>query len=164
MRPRIRLRRTILLALLPLLAGCGGFGYSQPEVTLDSVQIAGLGLTGGTLLVHLRVENPNRFSLTSNRLDYQLLLRDSRVAGDTAWIDFASGSYDRPFTVGGGGTEVVQIPVEFSYSGLGAASSSLLRAGTFDYRARGTVDVQTPIGLRTVPFAKRGTVTMSGVR
>jgi hypothetical protein len=66
--------------------------------------------------------------------------------------------------VGAGATETVQIPVEFSYAGLGGAASSILRNGTFHYRANGEVDVDTPIGTRAVPFNKRGTFTMAGVR
>ncbi|HEX2091948.1 MAG TPA: LEA type 2 family protein [Longimicrobiaceae bacterium] len=164
MRLRSRARFLASLAAAVLLGSCGTFGFREPRVELESVQLGGLGLRGGTLLVSLVVENPNGFSLTAESLSYNLAVRDSETPGDTAWIDFATGTYNRPFTVGAGETETVQIPVEFAYSGLGGAAASILRAGTFDYRASGTVDVQTPIGSRAVPFRKRGTVTMAGVR
>lgn len=164
MRLRSSLRALPSLTAILLLASCGAFGFRQPEVELESVQLGGLGLRGGTLLVSLQVENPNGFALTAERLSYNLAVRDNDSRSDSAWIDFATGTYDRSFTVGARETETVQIPVEFAYSGLGGAASSILRSGTFDYRASGTVDVDTPVGTRAVPFRKRGTVTMAGVR
>lgn len=156
--------RTAAALGLALLAGCSGGMYSQPQVTLENVQIGGLGLTGGTLLVNLQVQNPNRFSLNANQLDYELALSDPQADGDTAWIDFARGTYDQPFSVPARDSAQVQIPVEFRYSGLGAAGASILRRGTFAYRATGSVDVRTPIGSRDVPFRKRGTITLMGMR
>ncbi len=164
MRNRALARFPILLLALFALGACAGPVYHQPHVTLQGVQLGGLGLRGGTLLVNLKVVNPNRFALHADRLRYELMLRDSRVAGDTAWINFASGSYDQPFTVAARDSGNVQIPVEFTYAALGGATASLLRAGTFDYRAGGTVDVRTPLGLYEIPFQRRGTMTLSGER
>ena len=157
-------RMAVLLTLALGAAGCGGGMFTEPTVTLEDVQIGGLGLRGGTLLVNIQVVNPNRFSLSANQLSYDLALRESESGGDTTWIDFAKGTYDQPFTVQSNDSARVEIPVEFSYSGLGAASTSILRRGTFTYRASGTVDVRTPIGTRAIPFRKRGTVTLLGTR
>ena len=159
------MRRTTLaavLALTTLASACTGF--KKPTIELEGISLGSVGLSGGTLLVNLRVENPNGFALNAERLRYDLALRDPDAGGDSAWIDFATGTFDREFTVGARATETVQIPVEFSYAGLGGAASSILRNGTFHYRANGEVDVDTPIGTRSVPFTKRGTFTMAGVR
>ncbi|HET7321617.1 MAG TPA: LEA type 2 family protein [Longimicrobiaceae bacterium] len=159
------LRLLTVTATLLLAAACTSAIFRQPQVTLKSVQIGGLGLRGGTLLVNLKVVNPNSFSLGADALHYALALRDPDVApGDTVWVDFANGSYDQPFSVGSHDSTTVQIPVEFTYAGLGSAGSSLLRSGTFAYRATGTVDVRTPIGGRSVPFSKLGTVTLLGTK
>ena len=156
--------RTFHAALTLLLAlgtgGCAGAVFDQPQVTLENVQLGGLGLRGGTLLVSLQVINPNRFSLNADRLTYELALRDPAEMADTTWIDFATGTYAEGFSVPARDTAVVQIPVEFTYGGLGAAAGSLLRAGTFTYLASGTVDVRTPLGTHEVPFRKRGTMTL----
>lgn len=164
MAARTYARTALSLLLLASLAACGTFGFRQPKVELEGVTLGGLGLRGGTLLVNVRVENPNRFALNSDGLRYDLAVRDVEEPSDTAWLEFATGTYEEDFSVGAGETRTVQIPVEFSYSGLGGAASSILRAGTFTYRARGTVDVRTPFGSRAVPFTKRGTVTMTGTR
>lgn len=162
---RRALTRGLPVLLLLLLAACGGSTVRQPEVTLEGVQLGGLGLRGGTLLVNVKVYNPNRFALNANELRYDLSIsQDAAGAQDADWVDFASGTYDRSFAVGGRDTAHVQIPVEFSYSGFGSAASSILRSGTFTYRANGEVDVRTPLGTFAVPFNRRGTVTMAGVR
>ena len=152
----------LLPVLALLLSGCGSAMFRQPEVTLESVQVGGLGLRGGTLLVNLEVVNPNRFALNAHQLTYDLALRDPIEDNDTTWVPFATGTYDVPFSVGARETARVQIPVEFSYSGIGSAANSLLRSGTFTYRARGQVDVRTPLGSHGVPFTRRGTVTLMG--
>lgn len=150
--------------LISALAACGGPVFQQPRVTLDNVRLGGLGLSGGTLLVSLEVVNPNRFALNANQLQYELALGDPEETSDTTWIDFAQGVYDQPFSVPAGDSAVVQVPIEFSYSGIGSAANALLRRGTFSYRARGTVDLRTPLGGYDVPFSKRGTVTLLGSR
>ena len=157
-------RRGAALLMLVLLSACGSGVFKQPDVALESVQLGGLGLRGGTLLVNLRVANPNRFSLASNQLRYELAIREPGEPSDTTWVDFANGTYAEDFTVGGRDTARVQIPVEFSYAGLGDAAASVFRTGTFNFRARGAVDVRTPLGTYTVPFQKRGTATLLGVR
>lgn len=155
-------RGTAAVLLVATLAACGGSVFRQPQVTLDNVRLGGLGLTGGTLLVSLEVINPNRFALNANELRYELSLSDPDEASDTTWIPFAEGTYDQPFSVPSGDTARVQIPIEFTYAGIGSAANSLLRRGTFTYRARGTVDLRTPLGGYDVPFSKRGTVTLLG--
>lgn len=149
-----------LLALL-VLSGCAG-SFQQPVVNLQGVEIGGLGLRGGTLVVNLQIFNPNRFALSANQLSYDLQIGGSDVPGDTTWTQFASGTYAEPFSVPAGDSASVAIPVEFSYTGLGSAANSLLRSGTFDYRATGTVDVRTPLGSREVPFRRQGTVPILG--
>ena len=160
--PERKSLRSALALLLTVLVGACGSVFNQPEVTLQSVQVGGLGLRGGTLLVNVQVVNPNSFSLNADELNYQLAVNDPDEPQDTTWIDFASGTYDQAFSVGARDSAVVQIPVEFSYAALGAAAGSIARAGTFTYRATGTVDVRTPLGSRQVPFRKRGTVAVLG--
>jgi LEA14-like dessication related protein len=158
-----RIAASVLLTVtLATATACGGGVFRQPEVTLQNVRIGGLGLSGGTLLVDLEIINPNRFALNADQLTYELALSDPEEEGDTSWVDFAAGTFDQPFSVASGDTSIVQIPVEFTYSGVSSAAISLLRSGTFTYRASGTVDVRTPLGGYEVPYRKRGTVTLLG--
>ncbi len=162
MRPIAQGRRGALMLLLVMfVAGCGSV-FREPQVTIRDVQLAGLGFTGGTLVFHVEVMNPNSFALNASGLAYELALADPRSAGDTTWVDIASGVFTDDLSVGGGATEVLQVPIEFTYQGLGGAASSLLRSGTFTYRATGSVDVRTPLGSRQVPFRRGGIVNLIG--
>jgi LEA14-like dessication related protein len=150
-----------VLALL-VVTGCTSAMYRQPQVELQNVQLGSLGLRGGTLLVNLKVVNPNRFGLHAHQLRYDLRIADTVQPGEDGWIDFANGLYDQPFTVSARDSAFVQIPVEFTYGGLGSATATILRTGAFDYNARGSVDVRTPVGTRNVPFQRRGSVSLMG--
>jgi LEA14-like dessication related protein len=161
---RMTARSIAAAVLLAAAAACGSSVFRQPEVTLENVQLVGLGLRGGTLLVEVEVANPNRFALSANQLRYQLAIADTEAGRDTTWLDLASGTYEEPFSVAAGQAAQVQVPVEFTYAGLGGAASSLLRAGTFNYRATGTVEVRTPLGSHEVPFRRGGMVTLAGAR
>lgn len=152
----------LLFALAAMLAGCGSAMFREPEVRLENVQLAGLGLRGGTLKVTVEIENPNPFTLGADVVHYQLAIAEVSAPGDTAWVDLAGGSYAEGISVGARRTERVEVPVEFTYAGLGSAASSVLRAGTFNYRATGVVDVSTPLGARRVPFDRGGVVNVMG--
>jgi len=157
------LRNGVLIVSAVAATGCSA-AFRRPEVDLQSVGIAAIGLTGGTVNVNLRVHNPNTFGFRSDRLEYQLYLRRvDAEPGDSAWISFAEGVYDDEIEVGAGRTEVVTIPVTFSYASLGEARRSLIRQGSFQYRAIGSVDARTSFGHRKVPFRKTGTFYMTGL-
>jgi LEA14-like dessication related protein len=144
------------------LSGCGSGVFREPVVTLENVQLAGLGLRGGTLTVNVQIQNPNRFALSTDEVEYQIAIADVNSQSDTTWVDLASGTYTEELSVGAGQTATVDVPVEFQYSGLGSAGSALLRAGTFNYRATGAVDLDTPLGSYKVPFERGGMVSLLG--
>ncbi|HEU4452164.1 MAG TPA: LEA type 2 family protein [Longimicrobium sp.] len=160
-----RIGRSAAFAALMMLAACSGT-VRQPEIELEGVTLGSLGLGGGTLNVNLRVHNPNRFAIRADDLKYRLFLRrpaeQQASAGDSAWVEFADGTYPDTISVRGGETRTFRVPVEFTFGALRGAAGSLLQTGRLQYRAEGTVDVRTPIGRREVPFRKTGSFTMSG--
>ena len=151
----------LALAALLFLSACTA-GFRQPQIDLEGIQVAGLGLTGGTVLVNVRIQNPNPIGFRADNLQYELFLRNANAQGDSAWTPFAQGTYTERFNIGAGDTETVQIPVAFTFAQLGSAGQQLLRQGSFQYRAVGNVNVHTSLGGRQVPFRKTGTFTLSG--
>ena len=156
-----RNRIPVALAAAALtLSACNG-AVARPDIELEGVSLGSVGLSGGTLVANIKVHNPNRFTLRANDLRYELFLRKADAQpGDSAWTRFADGTYDDTLTVGAGQTRTFPIPVSFSFGQLAGASRQLLGYGRVDYRAQGTVDVRTPIGMREVPFHKTGTFMM----
>ncbi|MFW6078791.1 MAG: LEA type 2 family protein [Gemmatimonadota bacterium] len=130
-----------------------------PEVDLVGVRLGGLGLEGGVVHVALSISNPNAFALVADGLSYDVDLSDPRE--DDGWVDLAEGVFEEDFRVEAEDTAEVEIPVEFTYGGVGGLVRSVLRTGTFEYRVRGQVQVEEPVGTR-IPYDRTGTITVTG--
>ena len=148
------MRRVMLGAVAAAMmgaSGCSAIGrqaFQQPVVRLQDVRVNGVGLTGGNLDVRLSVYNPNGYRLDATRMTYNVLVGDS--------VQFATGSMDSKFTVSGKDSNIVTIPVNFTYSGIGAAGRQLLNTGGVNYRVAGDVIVGTVVGNFTVPYSSTG--------
>jgi LEA14-like dessication related protein len=132
-------------------AGCSALGkqaFQQPIVRLQDVRVNGLGLNGGNLDVKLSVYNPNGYRMDATRMSYNVLVGDS--------VRFAQGTVDNRFTVNGNDSSVVTIPVNFTYSGIGAAGRQLLNTGGVNYHVTGDVTVGTVVGSFSVPYSATG--------
>lgn len=141
----------VLLAASVTLAACSP-RVQQPEVWLQGVRLASLGLTGGVLEVRLSVHNPNRFGVEARGLSYDLALR---APDAEAWVEFTEGRVDEGLRVAGRDTLELTLPVEFSYRGLGQAVRGLVDRGSFEYRISGVVDLRSPVR-RELPYRHEG--------
>lgn len=152
------MRRKMLMTALAAttLGGCASLGmggFKEPIVQFSDVKIRGLGLTGGALDIVLSVYNPNGFNLDATRLTYRLMVEDK---------DLGSGALDHAFRVKSKDSTFVTIPMDFTYSGLGAAGRQLLSSGAVNYRVIGDVTVDTPLGNFTRPYDQRGRFSSFG--
>src|SRR5215212_3612324 len=146
-----RLTLGAVSAAIIAAAGCGALGkqaFQQPVVHLQDVRVNGLGMTGGNLDVKLSVYNPNGFRLDATRMTYNVLVGDS--------VRFAQGTVDNRFTVNSNDSSVVTIPVNFTYTGIGAAGRQLLNTGGVSYKVNGDVTVGTVVGNFSVPYTSTG--------
>ena len=146
-----RLMLSAVVATLATTAGCSMLGrqaFQQPVVSLQNVRVNGIGMAGGNLDVRLSVYNPNGYRLDATQMTYNLLVGDS--------VKFAEGTLDSRFTVNGNDSSVVTIPVNFTYTGIGAAGRQLLNTGGVNYRVAGEVRVGTAIGSFNVPYSATG--------
>ena len=145
------MRKFAVVAATLTVVACSTLGraaFQNPVVNLRDVRVMGLGTTGGNLEVHLGVHNPNNYRLDATRLTYRVFV------GDT--VRMASGALDTQTTVQAGDSTIVKIPVQFTYAGLGAAATQLLRTGAVTYRVAGDVTVGSVVGNFTVPYSASG--------
>lgn len=150
-----------VLALLALTQACTGF--RKPTIELEGVELGSVGFSGGTILVNVRVQNPNAIGFRAENVTYELFLRAPRdSANEQAWERLTSGTYEEDIVVRARETRTVQIPVEFRLSDLGPVASSVMRTGRFNYRVAGTVQVRAAGTTRTVPFRKTGSMSLTG--
>lgn len=157
------IRRTMLvavLALTTLASACTGF--RKPTIELEGLELGSVGLSGGTIMVNVRVENPNPVGFRAEQVAYELFLRSPRDSADEqGWERLTSGTHEEDIVIGARETRVVQIPVEFTLSELGPVARSVMRTGRFNYRVTGNVQVRAAGSRRTVPFRKTGSMSLS---
>ena len=145
------MRKFGVLAAVIGVAACSALGraaFQNPVVNLRDVRVLGLGTSGGQLEVHLGVYNPNNYRLDATRLTYRVFVGDS--------VGLANGALDTHTAVQAGDSTIVKIPVSFTYSGLGAAATQLLRTGAVNYRVAGDVTVGSVVGNFTGPYSTTG--------
>jgi LEA14-like dessication related protein len=146
-----RLMLGVVATAAAVAVGCSALGrqaFQQPIVHLQVVRVNGLGLTGGNLDVKLSVYNPNGYRMDATRMSYNVVVGDS--------VKFATGTVDNRFTVNGNDSSIVTIPVNFTYSGIGAAGRQLINTGGVNYHVDGDVTVGTVVGNFTVPYSSTG--------
>jgi LEA14-like dessication related protein len=144
------MRKIAVLAVV-LTAACAGLArqvFQNPVVNLRDVRVMSLGTTGGNLEVQLGVYNPNEFRLDASQLRYNVFVGDS--------VRMANGLFEPRTSVQAGDSMILKLPVSFTYAGLGAAASQLLRTGAVTYRVTGDVTVNSVVGNHTVPFTASG--------
>ena len=146
----MRITKVMTAALvLPTILGvaaCATLGkatFKEPIVHFQEARLTSLGITGGSVEVRLSVYNPNGFHLDGTRLTYNL---------DVDSVHFGSGEMKDRFTVQEKDSTIVTLPLDFTYSGVGAAGRTLMNTGSVNYRVRGEVTVGTPIGSFTRPY------------
>jgi len=145
------MKRIPVLLAVAMTVGCAAIArqaFQNPVVNLRDVRVMSLGTTGGNLEVQLNVYNPNNFRLDATQMRYNVFVGDS--------VRMANGTVDSQTTVQAGDSTIVKIPVAFTYMGLGAAATQLMRTGAVTYRVSGDVTVGSVAGNFTVPFSTSG--------
>lgn len=159
----MKTRRFAALAILLLTAAATACAprVERPEIELVGVRLGGLGIQGGTLYFQIGVANPNGFTLRASGFTYTIELREPGE-GPEIWSELADGVFDSAVEVRGNDSTMVEIPVEFRYSRVGAAFRSLLDSGSFNYRVSGTVSVEKPIRTE-LPYSHAGRADLGGI-
>jgi LEA14-like dessication related protein len=142
------------VAVVVVVAACAtlrGLTFQDPEVSLQEVQITGIGLTGGTFNLVFDVWNPNDYRLRSTRLE---------VGIDLEGTHFGEALLDRPLDLSPTNHNQVVVPVRFEWAGLGAGAKALLSRRAVAYTIAGRVLLDTPLGDKAVGLTAKGNVPL----
>lgn len=144
--------RSVLPSLVVLAACVSVPSFERPTAELDAVQVTGIGLTGGSLNLLLDVYNPNSYDIRTTRIEAGIDLEETH---------FGEVALDKDIVLPSRRHTVVELPVSFSWSGVGAGARGLLGRGSVRYSLDARVRVQTPVGEHTVGFRDAGVVPLS---
>src|SRR5689334_12019872 len=124
-RQRHFIRTLLVLALPPALAACAVFHLERPRVSLVDVGLENVSLLQSSLVLNLRVENPNSFRLPIDRGIYTIFLGGDRVG---------VGSTRTPLDVPAHGTSDQQIVIQLDNLRVLSRLRDLIDRRTVGYR------------------------------
>jgi LEA14-like dessication related protein len=145
-------RSAMLLALLASCATLRQLHFEQPTVALEAIEITGVGVSGGSLVLVLDVFNPNDYDIRTTWVEASLELEDTH---------FGTAVLEGDETLVAGSHTLVEIPAEFTWEGVGAGARALLQRGALRYDLETRLRVETSVGGRSMTLRNRGEVPIS---
>ena len=143
-----------LIVLVPLLVGCAWLqqlvsGVSEkPTLTFKELKLDQIDLAGADLTLLYQVNNPNAATIDVAQADYALQIEGKPLA---------SGKPPNGFHIPGHASSDVAFPAHVNWADLVPAVEALFRQDSVKYRAQGTIGLNTPIGLVSLPLEHEGT-------
>ena len=126
----------------------------MPSVSLKSVDVERLTLSGAKLMLELQVDNPNSFSLLLDKLDYNLKLNGYDVGG---------GLLNQAARVESDGRGVISLPLSLDFAQAGKGLYSALLGSGMSYDLSGSMQAGSanPILKQfRIPLDKQGLVSL----
>ena len=105
-----------------------------PNVSFNSVDIAGIGLHGVDLIARINVENPNPFNIPFPEINWHMFINDN---------SFVSGIINQGTNLRSRRTVTVDLPISISYSGFFNSFASLFGSPEVGYKV--ALDIRFPI-------------------
>src|SRR5436305_14489457 len=143
----IRPSRSLLAAILLILAGCAGLGtlarMEEPTVDVTGLKLLGTTLSGADVLVQFRVDNPNDVGLVLDGIGYKLRLNGQPLL---------DGRYDQRTEIAASGRTAVEMPVTIRFDDLLRAIRTLGDPKNPNYERDADLRFAVPaLGEPTVP-------------
>ena len=124
--------------LVFILSACQSFNslIQEPRVSLNSVDIAGISLSGVSLIVHVDVDNPNAFSIPLPKIDWELFINTA---------SFIQGSLKKDQSIQSRGKVTLDFPLSVTYEGLYRSFKSLFELKEAAYNIAMGISFPIPI-------------------
>jgi LEA14-like dessication related protein len=150
-----RLRKIALGAVACFAAGCASTGITveKPGVSLQTVEVADIGLGGQTFVLEFGVVNPNPFPLPIRTISYGVELDGFR---------FASGETQGAFTVPANGDSHFEITVDVDLMRTAPQLMFIVRDGVYrdiPYALEGRFAIDVPFA-NPVSFRNEGSIRL----
>ena len=120
----------------------------MPKISLESIEVRKLSLSGATLNCQLQMSNPNAFDLLFKKLDYTLRLGGSSLGQASA---LPTGPIAK------NGKSAIALALDLSFAQMSRSVFQLLQGAKADYRLDGGLVFDHPAsGEEKVPFSLSG--------
>ena len=131
----------LLLAAFTLLSGCAALQdvakVMKPEASVADVSVADLSLQSITLLVDVKVDNPNAFALNTSGFDLDLDIAGSTLANVK--------QPDSKMSIPAQGSNHMKLPVTLAFKDLYSAVSGAAGKNSVPYGIKGNVKLNLPV-------------------
>jgi LEA14-like dessication related protein len=107
-----------------------------------------LTLSGGSAKFFLKIDNPNRFPIPLSGFDYALRLNG---------VEVANGTKEKRVTIASGGSDVIAIPLVFSFTNMMSLLPNVLKSRNLKYDLKGSIHFPW----FKLPFSRSGGTSLS---
>jgi LEA14-like dessication related protein len=143
-------------AALTLFLSCSALdsvmkdAVQKPRVSFTSAELTGLTFADADLLFVLEIENPNSFGVHMAGFDYDFRIDEA---------SFVSGVSEDRLDIDAGGSSMVELPVNVTYSDLFSSFSSLIDKDESTYQIACGFTFDLPVlGRIRIPVSREGEI------
>jgi LEA14-like dessication related protein len=155
-RPTLPTRPALLLlalAAVVLLGGCAALqrlfegAFQRPTLTFRRADLQNVTMGSAAMNLVWNLENPNRLGLSLAEVDYTFFVEDKQVV---------AGRPRGGLQIPANGARELVFPAEFKFQELAPALQAFLTRDVANWRAEGSIGVDTPIGILRLPLRRSG--------
>jgi LEA14-like dessication related protein len=127
-----------------------------PKISIKSIKMERLSLTGADFNLAIGIKNPNGFGFNINNLDYRLMINQTR---------WAEGQKRGKMSIQSKKESILLIPFKLNFMQIGASLYQEINSGNkFNYQLTGKTNLSSSIealGNVNFPFDVSGTIDLS---
>ncbi|HLM47747.1 MAG TPA: LEA type 2 family protein, partial [Myxococcaceae bacterium] len=154
MNPKNRSLLLLLVTLAFSLAGCASLqrmaknAFKKPRLTFKTARLQQASLADATVDLVYQLENPNPLGLNLASIDYAFFVEGKQVV---------AGTPPKGLNIAARGKSDLVFPANIRFADIAPVVQTFLNKDTAQYRAQGSVGIQTPIGVLRFPLEHEGT-------
>ncbi|MBN2366483.1 MAG: LEA type 2 family protein [Calditrichaeota bacterium] len=143
---------SISVLLFSLFTGCSILQdiaqIQKPDVAVQNVRFTGLDFEKLSMVFDIGIQNPNKMAVNLAGLNYELFLNDN---------SFLKGEQSNELTIASEANNVIEIPLDLSFSNIYSTIQSLKDRDSTSYRMNVGLLFNLPVlGPTNIPISKEG--------
>jgi LEA14-like dessication related protein len=154
MNPKNRSLLLLLATLAFSLAGCASLqrmaknAFKKPRVTFKTARLQQASLADATVDLVYQLDNPNPLGLNLASIDYAFFVEGKQVV---------AGTPPKGLNIPARGKSDLVFPANIKFADIAPVVQTFLNKDTAQYKAQGSVGIQTPLGVLRFPLEHEGT-------